>query len=180
MGLRVPSVHKLQKSNSLITSVVFAAANIAGLHLSMALQGLLDGCPQPQSKAPSFVEVDVPSELKKRPFLRGIGRLATPAEEMANSFSQELPEAANASPPSPPYCSRNPQDLPWRIGKTSRRRARGGERSHQRQRGRHSPRLNTAQMAAYRPRIIIAGELPGAWGKFGGFGGQLCRLSHRL
>ena len=34
-------------------------------------------------------------------------------------------------------------------------------------------------MMTYRPRIIIAGEMAGAWGEFGGFGGQVClRLRH--
>ena len=40
--------------------------------------------------------------------------------------------------------------------------------------------VNAAQMAARRLRIIIAGELAGAWGKFGGFGGQPCPLLGHL
>ena len=82
VGLRVPPIPKLQKSNSAITYAISAAANTAGLRLSMALQGLLGEGPQPQSEAPPFAEADFPSELKKRPLLRGIGCLATPAREM--------------------------------------------------------------------------------------------------
>ena len=55
VGRRAPPTPKLQKGNSLTTSAVFAAANNAGLRLSLARQGLLDEGPQPQSKAPSFV-----------------------------------------------------------------------------------------------------------------------------
>ena len=37
--LRGQPIPRLQKGNSLVTSTVFAAANNAGLHLSLALQG---------------------------------------------------------------------------------------------------------------------------------------------
>ena len=117
MGLRVPPSPELQEGNSLITSAGFAAAKNKGLRLSLALQGLLDEGPQPQSKSPSFAEVSILAELKIRPFLRGIGRLASPAQDVAISISKELSEAANASPPSSPYCSRGTQDPPWRIDK---------------------------------------------------------------
>ena len=40
-----------------------------------------------------------------------------------------------------------------------------------------SPCLNTAQMALRRFRPICAGEIPGAWRKFGGFGKPLRLLS---
>ena len=117
VGPRVPPIPKLREINSLITSAISTAANMAGLHLSMPLQGLLDEGPQPQSKSPSFAEVSILAELKIRPFLRGIGRLASPAQDVAISISKELSEAANASPPSSPYCSRGTQDPPWRIDK---------------------------------------------------------------
>ena len=45
VGLRVPPIPKLRKSNSLIASAGFTAANIAELHLSIAPQGFPDESP---------------------------------------------------------------------------------------------------------------------------------------
>ena len=35
-------------------------------------------------------------------------------------------------------------------------------------------------MALYGPRVTIAVELAGTWGKFGGFGSRVCQLVERL
>ena len=162
MGLRAPPIAEFQKTNSSIISVAFDVVNRVGIQLSMALHACLGAGLQPKTETPSRTEVDVPSELKKRPSLRGIGHLLAPTQEMANSSSKELSEAANASPPFSPYCSRVPQDLPWRGAKPSLHRAWEGEKAWRRLYGRLSPSPNAAQMATFRLRILVAGELAGA------------------
>ena len=89
----------------------------------MALQAILYEGSQPRRKTLSFIEVDKPSDLKKRPFLRGIGRLLAPTRGTVDALSWELSGTANASPLFSPYCARNPQDLPWRIDEPSHHRA---------------------------------------------------------
>ena len=195
-GLRVPAAPKLQKASSLITSAVIVAVNNAALHLPVALRALLEEGPQPTTKTSSFIEVDIPSELKKRLLLRGIGRLATSARETANSSSKELLEASNASPPPHHMAPETPRTS---LGASASPRIKGrgrsrrpntpridgnGKPSHQRagqgRYGQRSPRLNAAHIVMYRLRIIIAGEPAGARDKFGGFGSQICLLLHRL
>ena len=114
-----------------------------------------------------------PSELKKRPSIRGVGRLLAPTQKMANSSLKELSEAATASPPFPPYGARNPQGLPWRMDAPSRHRAREGGKARQRRHGQHSPRLNASKPGR---RILVAGSRA----KVGGFGGQICLLPNHL
>ena len=51
-GLRPPSIPRLQKANSSITSAVFNVVNKELLRLSMALQAILDEGSQPKPKTP--------------------------------------------------------------------------------------------------------------------------------
>ena len=177
---RAPSIAVLQKANSCVLNAVYEVANKVGLNMSLALNMLIETDAPAKTKAPPFTEVDIQEELKKRPYLKGIGRLLMPTQEMVNSFSKELAEAAAAFPPFSPYCARSPQDLPWRLDKLSHTRAWEGEKARQKRFGQLSPCLNSAQMVVYRLRVIVAGDLAGAWDKFGGFGAQLCLLSNHL
>ena len=140
VGLRAPSISKLQKTNSSIITAVFDAVGKVGKHLSMALRAIPDAGSQPQPKLPSFAEFDIPSELKGRATLRALGRLPMPPEELANSFPKEVSGAANACRPYSPYCARFPQEFPWRMDKPSRRRAWEHEKSLQRRYGRRTRR----------------------------------------
>ena len=123
-GLRVPTVESLQRTNSSVTDVAYSVPNQEGFRLSTTLHGILNAGGAPNPEVWSFVEVGSPSEIRTRPYLWGIGRLANPATEMVNSFSKELAEGATAPPPCSPPCTRAPSDLPRRFGKPSRDRAR--------------------------------------------------------
>ena len=179
-AVRVPSIAVLQKANSCVSNAVYEVVNKVGLNMSLALNMLIETDAPVKTKAHPFTEVDIQEELKKRPYLKNIGRLLMPTQEMVNSFSKELAEADTAFPPFSPYCARSPQDLPWRLDKLSHNRAWEDEKARQKRFGQTSPCLNSAQMVVYRLRVIVAGDLAGAWDKFGGFGAQLCLLSSHL
>ena len=74
-GLRAPSISKLRRANSSIITAVLDVVNKVGLHYSVALRAILDAGSEPKPKLPPSAEVDIPSELKNRPTLRGLGRL---------------------------------------------------------------------------------------------------------
>ena len=120
-----------------------------------------------QPKGDNSVEVDIPAEIRAHPILRNLGLRLLPTQDMANSFSKEVPSAQNASPRA---------DLTWRVDKASHSRARGDERSRHVRYAQAAACLDSAQSALYRLRIIFAGELAGARAKFGGFRVRL-RLS---
>ena len=152
---RAPLIAVLQKANSCVLNAVYEVANKVGLNMSLALNMLIETDAPAKTKAPPFAEVDIQEELKKRPYLKGIGRLLMPTQEMVNSCSKELAEAAAAFPPFSPYCALSPQDLPWRLDKLSHTRAWEDEKARQRRFGQLSPRLNSAQTVGYRLRVML-------------------------
>ena len=179
VSIQAPSLSSLQEAPPCVLTAIFDVVNKVGFNCSLALNSLLRSDSKPKPKPASFTEVDIPQELKKKN-LQNIGRLLLPTQDMVNSFSKELSEAAAAFPPYTPYCARAPQDLPWRLDKPSHTRAWEDEKARQKRFGQLPPCLNSAQMVLYRLRIIIAGDLAGAWDKHGGFSAQLRLLASHL
>ena len=82
--------------------------------------------------------------------------------------------------PCSPFCIRSPSTSPWRIDTPSHTRAWEAEKTRQAQFNQRNPCPKTAKGALYWPRIIIAGDIAGAWGKFGGLSAQLGFLGNHL
>ena len=99
-----------------------------------------------------------PAEPKKRPWVRGLGRLLSPSQEMVDSFSEELAGAQFAAPPYSAYCARDSAQLSQRIDDPSRTRAWEAEKSRQRRYDQSSPCVNAAQWVLYPLRYLFAGE----------------------
>ena len=127
-----------------------------------------------------MIEVDISAALKIRPRPHDLGRLLSPTQATANSFSKEFAEAQSASRPYSPYFARYLRRLPWRIDTPSRARPCEDGKSRRRRFAQASPPPNTAQMIRYRSRYLIAGQLADAWAKLAGSEARVRHLPTRL
>ena len=172
----VAMVHELRESR-----ILWDTAAGEGLQIEACLRTLMRGNNMTAVKAlNSFPEIDIKKEIAARPQLRGLGEWGTPTQEMVNSFSKELWEARNAAHPFEPVCIRDITEYPWRPDLASHDRAWSDERSRQNKRGATTITPNAAQHVLYRIRMLFAGELVGAWDKYGGLGTQMEALLRNL
>ena len=75
----------------------------------MAARKVAELSDAPNAKECESIEVDVPAEIKSRPYLSNVGASLYPYQDMVKPFREELPEARSASPPFRPFCARAPR-----------------------------------------------------------------------
>ena len=131
-------------------------------------------------KALPFSEIDIFGAIKAHTALNGIGELLRPRQEAVNIFSAALYEGSKAIPPYIPFVAPKLWEAPWSLQDPAHKRAGEAERSRQKRNAAKTSFLNTGQLALAYLRYIIAGELSGAWTKFGGLGAMLTNLASIL
>ena len=131
-------------------------------------------------KALPFPEIDIFGAVNGHPSLYGIGELLRPRQEGVNIFSQAMYEGSKAIPPYIPFVAPKLGEAPWTLQDPAHKRAAETERSRQTRNAVKTSFLNTGQLALSYLRYIIAGELTGAWTKFGGLGALLTNLASIL
>ena len=131
-------------------------------------------------KALPFSEIDIFGAIETHPTLNGIGELLRPRQEAVNIFSEALYEGSKAIPPYIPFMAPKLWEAPWTLQDPAHKRAAEAERSRQKRNAVKTSFLNTGQLALAYLRYIIAGELSGAWTKFGGLGALLTNLASIL
>ena len=174
------SVRKLTKLPTSIFEFIMNKMAPMGAQYSLALKQLVENDSPPTQNSVKFVEVDIPSDMDEKWYLKMIPKILFPTQDMVNSFSKELSEAQSAYPPYSPFCVRSPMEVPWRIDSPAHARAWEDEKARQARYNQPNPCPNAAQAVLYRLRIIIAGDIAGAWEKFGGLGAQLGLLAYPL
>ena len=131
-------------------------------------------------KALPFTEIDIFGAIKNHPTLYGLGELLRPRQEAVNIFSEAMYEGSKAVPPYIPFVAPRLWEAPWALQDPAHKRAAESERSRQKRNAVKTSFLNTGQLALAYLRYIIAGELSGAWSKFGGLGALLTNLASIL
>ena len=128
-------------------------------------------------KALPFTEIDIFAAIKNHPTLYGLGELLRPRQEAVNIFSEAMYEGSKAIPPYIPFVAPKLWEAPWALQDPTHKRAAESERSRQKRNAVKTSFLNTGQLALTYLRYIMAGELSGAWTKFGGLGAMLTNLA---
>ena len=96
-GLRISTIARLETMTRAVTDAAYARVKrVAPLDCPVKIGG---PDPAPQPRGALFAEVDIPAEIKGRPWLRDAGRLPMPAS------SKEFAEAKSASPSYSPHCT---------------------------------------------------------------------------
>ena len=110
--LRIRSIESLETPPMNVTDAAAAARKQEGIRPSTILYSPLQSSRAPRPKSAPFCEAGAPSDLRKRPWPRGLGRLLSPPREMVNSLSKELAGKQAPSPPYSSYCARDASHLP--------------------------------------------------------------------
>ena len=131
-------------------------------------------------KAFPFSEVDIFGAIKSHSVLSGLGELLRPRQEAVNIFSEALYEGSKAIPPYTPFVAPKLWEAPWTLQDPAHKRAIEAERNRQKRNAVKTSFLNTGQLCLAYLRYIVAGELAGAWTKFGGLGAMLTNLASIL
>ena len=124
----------------------------------------------PKPAKPLLPEVKIRETVAKRPALRDIGSKLMPAQEAANFFTKLKFEAAAVVPPYTPYPAPKLMGAPWTPKGADVKRAAQAAETKQRKLGVKESYPSLAQLALAPFRAIVAGEVAGAWEKFGGLG----------
>ena len=131
----------------------------------------------PKPAKPQFPEVKIGETAAKHPTLREIGSKLTPRQEAANFFTKMKFEAAALAPPYTPYPAPKLVERPWTPNGADAIRAAATAGAKQRMFGAKESYPPLPQLVLAQPRAMVAGEIAGAWGKFGGLGSQLTNLA---
>ena len=110
--LRIRPIESLETARMNATDAAAAARKQEGIHPSTILYRPLQSGRAPRPKSAPFCEADAPSDLRKRPWPRGLGRLLSPPREMVNSLPKELAGKRAPSPPYSSYCARDASHPP--------------------------------------------------------------------
>ena len=127
-----------------------------------------------------FSEIDIFGATEPHSALNGIGELLRPRQEAVNLFSEALYEGPKAIPPYTPFVAPKLWEAPWALQGPAHKRAIEAERRRQKRSAVKTSFLNTGQLALSYLRYVIAGDLAGAWTKFGGLGAMLTNLASLL
>ena len=102
-------------------------------------------------------------------------------QETANSFTAELTRGDKDAPPYTPFASAQLTDRPWMPSEPSFTRAHDTWGKVQTAHKRPAPQpLSFQTFVLYYQRFALAGDIAGAWGKFGGLAAQLAHLGTLL
>ena len=128
-------------------------------------------------KALPYAEVNIFGAIRAHPPLSGVGELLRPRQEAVNLFSEALYGGPKAAPPYTPFLAPKLWGDPWALQDPAHKRAVEAEKSRQKRNAVKTSFFNTGQLALAYLRYIIAGELAGAWNKFGVLGALLKNLA---
>ena len=92
-------------------------------------------------------------------------------------FPEAPHEGPHTTPPYTPFLAPKLGESPWSLQDPARKRAFEAEKNRQKRNAVKTSFLNTGQLAVACLRCIIAGEIVGAWAKFGGLGALLTNLA---
>ena len=131
----------------------------------------------PKPAKPQFPEVKIGETVAKHPVLKDIGSKLMPTQEAVNFFTKLKFEAAALVPPYTPYPAPKLMDAPWTPKGADVKRAVQLAEAKQKRYGVKENYPSLAQLALAHLRAIVAGEVAGAWEKFGGLGAQLNNMA---
>ena len=134
----------------------------------------------PKPAKPQFPEVKIGETVAKHPVLRDIGSKLMPTQEAVNFFTKLRFEAAALVPPYTPYPAPKLMDAPWTPKGADVKRAAQSAEAKQKRYGVKESYPSLAQLMLAHLRAIVAGEIAGAWEKFGGLGAQLNNMAEVL
>ena len=134
----------------------------------------------PKPAKPQFPEVKIGETVAKHPVLRDIGSKLMPTQEAVNFFTKLRFEAAALVPPYTPYPAPKLMDAPWTPKGADVKRAAQAAEAKQKRSGVKESYPSLAQLMLAHLRAIVAGEVAGAWQKFGGLGAQLNNMAEAL
>ena len=126
----------------------------------------------PEPTKPQFPEIDIGAALQKNAALRTIGRGPTPSQEAVNLFAKLQYAAAALEPPYIPYPAPNLGEEPWTPHILDVKRAIDSDGANRKKYGVKKNYMRVAHLSPAHLRAIAAGEVAGAWDKFGGLGLQ--------
>ena len=127
-----------------------------------------------------YKEVNIFGAIRAHPSLSGVGELLRPRQEAVNIFSEALRGGSKATPPYTPFLAPKLGESPSAPHDPARKRAFEAGGNRQERNAAKPSFLNTGQLALAYLRYIIAGELAGAWNKFGGLGALSTNLASIL
>ena len=121
--------------------------------------------------------MDISAAIRANPAPSGIGELPRQRQEAVNFCSAALREGFKSTPPHTPFLAPKINEAPLALQGPTHKRATEAERSRQKRNDVKTSFLNTGQLALALLHYIIAGEIAGAWAKFGGLGALLTNLA---
>ena len=132
----------------------------------------------PKPAKPHFPEIDISSAMQDtKSDWKGCGRGLMPTQDSVNFFTRLSYEAAATEPPFTPYPAPDIRSEPWTPHALDVKRAIDAEMTKQKKYGVKKPYVRIDHMALAFIRMIVAGEIAGAWKRFGGLGPQLQNLA---
>ena len=134
--------------------------------------------PKPAKR--QFPEVKIGETAAKHSALRDIGGKLMPTQEAANFFTKLRFEAAAVVPPYTPYPAPKLMDAPWAPKGADVKRAAQAAETKQRKFGAEESYPSLARLTLAHLRAIVAGEVAGAYEKFGGLGAQLNNMAEGM
>ena len=132
----------------------------------------------PKPAKPQFPEINISSATQDtKSDWKDCGRGLMPTQDAVNFFTKLSYEAAAMEPPFTPYPAPDVRSEPWTPHALDVKRAIEAEVAKQKKYGVKKPYVRMDHMALAMIRMIVAGEIAGAWKKFGGLSLQLQNLT---
>ena len=132
----------------------------------------------PKPAKPQFPEINIGTAMQEtKSDWNDCGRGLMPTQDSVNFFTKLSYEAAATEPPFTPYPAPDIRSEPWTPHALDVKRAIDAEVTKQKKYGVKNPYVRVDHMALAMIRMIVAGEIAGAWKKFGGLSLQLQNLT---
>ena len=147
------------------------------LGISQSFQTTLEN-----AKDPKIEEAIIPREMKNwTPSLTHLGGLLVPGQDMVNHFTIELTRGQHVAPSYTPSATGDMAAEPWMpkdpVFPRSQGRWEKMQASHKRPSGQP---ISFQQYMLNYLRLVLAGDLAGAWASFGGLSAQMTHLGTLL
>ena len=126
----------------------------------------------PEPAKPQCPDVRIGGTVANNPAIKNIGDKLTPTKEAVNFFTKSKFEADAAVPPYTPYPAPKLMESPWTPGGVDVERAAEASEAKRKKFGVEVSYPSLARLVLPQLRVIIAGEVAGAWGRFGGLGAR--------
>ena len=124
--------------------------------------------------------VDVFADIGSDDTLQGVRAPLRPRQVAVNLLSEALREGGEVCPLRAPLLRPNLIEAPWAPQHPPRKRGAEAEQPRLRRYDVNTSTLNAEQLALSYLRFMVAGEIAGPRGNFGGFGALIANLAHFL